>query len=209
MSLLALAMAWQWTPLSEWLEPEKLAVWAHGLADSPWGGMIAVLGFVLGSLIALPVSMMIIATALIFGPVMGFIYAVTGALSAALVTYAIGHALGRDTVHRWAGCRTHRLSERLSKRGILTVVFFRVVPLAPFTIINFVAGASSIKIRDYFIGSLLGMTPGIFAMVFFVDGLMAALREPGITRFIFVIFLGLLLLVIAALGGYWLRREKA
>ncbi|ADE14345.1 SNARE associated Golgi protein-related protein [Nitrosococcus halophilus Nc 4] len=209
MSLLGLAMAWHWTSLSEWLEPEKLAAWAQGLAANPLGGVATVLGFVLGSLIVLPLSVMIVATALIFGPVMGFIYAVTGALSAALVTYAIGHALGGEAACRWAGWRVHQLSERLSKRGILTVIFFRVVPLAPFTIINFVAGASPLKVRDYFIGSLLGMIPGIFAMVFFVDGLMAALREPGITRFVFVILLGLLLLVIAAVGGYWLRREKA
>lgn len=207
--LLGLAMVWQWTPLAEWLEPEKIAAWAQGLAASPLGGVAVVMGFVLGSLIVLPVSAMIVATALVFGPVMGFMYALSGALSAAAVTYAIGHAVGGDTAQRWTGQRIHQLSERLSKRGILTVIFFRVVPLAPFTIINFVAGASHIKIRDYLIGSLLGMAPGIFVMVFFVDGLLAALHEPGITRLAVVILLGLLLFAMTACGGYWLRREKA
>ncbi|WP_049772921.1 VTT domain-containing protein [Nitrosococcus watsonii] len=65
------------------------------------------------------------------------------------------------------------------------MIFFRIVPLAPFTIINFVAGASHIKIRDYFIDSLLGMAPGIFVMVFFVEGLMAALYKPGMLSSIF------------------------
>nr|WP_232420246.1 hypothetical protein [Nitrosococcus watsonii] len=47
------------------------------------------------------------------------------------------------------------------------------------------AGASHIKIRDYFIDSLLGMAPGIFVMVFFVEGLMAALYKPGMLSSIF------------------------
>ncbi|ABA58593.1 putative transmembrane phospholipase protein [Nitrosococcus oceani ATCC 19707] len=206
--LLGLGLAWCWTPLSEWLEPEQLAVWAQGLAASPLGGVGVMMGFVLGSLIVFPLSAMIVATALIFGPVTGFIYALMGALSAALATYAVGYAVGKNIVRQWVGWRIHWLSEKLSQQGILAVIFFRVVPLAPFTIINFVAGASHIKIRDYFIGSLLGMAPGIFIMVFFVEGLIAALHKPGILSFVFVILLGFLLLAITTFGRYWLRREK-
>lgn len=54
-----------------------------------------------------------------------------------------------------------------------------VVPVAPFTIVNVVAGASHIGWRDFIIGTALGMLPGIIATVVFVDRLIDAVRHPG------------------------------
>jgi uncharacterized membrane protein YdjX (TVP38/TMEM64 family) len=40
----------------------------------------------------------------------------------------------------------------------------RMVPIAPFSIVNVVAGASKLSLRDYLLGTALGMLPGIVVM---------------------------------------------
>jgi uncharacterized membrane protein YdjX (TVP38/TMEM64 family) len=95
------------------------------------------------------------------------------------VTYTIGRKLGRETVRRFAGKRLNAITRGLAKRGLLTMILVRIVPVAPFTVVNVVAGASHIGWRDFVLGTVLGMSPGIVATVVFVDRLIAAVRDPG------------------------------
>jgi uncharacterized membrane protein YdjX (TVP38/TMEM64 family) len=67
----------------------------------------------------------------------------------------------------------------LAKRGLLTVMVVRVVPVAPFTVVNLIAGASHIRFRDFLIGTVFGMTPGIMAIVLLVDRARASIRAPN------------------------------
>ena len=54
----------------------------------------------------------------------------------------------------------------------------RIVPVAPFTIINLVAGASHIKLRDFLLGTLIGLLPGISAIAILTDRMRATLEDP-------------------------------
>ena len=47
----------------------------------------------------------------------------------------------------------------------------RNLPVAPFTIVNMVAGASHIKLGDFLLGTALGMAPGIVAIMVFIPDL--------------------------------------
>jgi uncharacterized membrane protein YdjX (TVP38/TMEM64 family) len=38
------------------------------------------------------------------------------------------------------------------------------VPIAPFTLVNLVAGASRIRIQDYLAGTIIGMAPGMIVL---------------------------------------------
>ena len=138
----------------------------------------------LGSLIAVPVTLLILVSALIYGPALGALYAMVGSFAAAVTTYGLGYYLGRPAVERLSGGSIGRLSERLARRGILTVVAVRIVPVAPFTVINLFAGASHIRLRDYLIGTLLGMIPGIAAMAVFAEGILALVRDTDLKHFL-------------------------
>jgi len=59
------------------------------------------------------------------------------------------------------------------------VLIIRLLPVAPYTVINIVAGASHIGWRDYLLGTALGLAPGIVMIMLFVDRAVAAIREPG------------------------------
>lgn len=85
----------------------------------------------------------------------------------------------------------------------------RVLPVAPFTVVNLVAGASHIRLRDFALGTVLGMAPGIAAVSVFADRLLAALHEPSTATLV-----GLAVVVAAIVAGAvavrrWIRRRSA
>jgi uncharacterized membrane protein YdjX (TVP38/TMEM64 family) len=197
-----LAAVWRWTPLGEWLDAKTLANWGSGLRNSLLGPLAVLIGFLLGSLIAFPVTVLIVVTALIFGPILGFFYALTGTLLGAIASYGVGSQLGRNTVRQLAGSRINQLSNRLAKRGILTVAVIRMVPIAPFTVVNMVAGASHIRFRDFVLGTLLGMGPGTLGLTVFADSVMHAVRNPEPINFAWIAGV----MVVIGLGAFTFQR---
>jgi uncharacterized membrane protein YdjX (TVP38/TMEM64 family) len=193
--LLGLSAAWRWTPLRAWLTLERLSGWIGQLRGEPAAPFVVVGAYLLGSLTLVPVSLLIFATALAFGPFVGFTYSLLGCLLGAMLTYAVGMLLERDSVRRLAGSPLNKLSRRLAKHGLLTVVTVRVLPVAPFTIVNLVLGASHVRFRDLVLGTLIGMAPGIAAITVFENRLETAIREPKILSFA---MLAVLLAVIVA-----------
>jgi phospholipase D1/2 len=202
-ALVALAAAWRWTALGDWLEPQALAAYLTGVFQGPWGPFLVVAGFILGSLIAVPVTLLILVAALIYEPALGALYAMAGCFAAAVVTYGLGYYLGRSAVERLSGGSIGRLSERLARRGILTVIAVRIIPVAPFTVINLFAGASHIRFRDYLIGTLIGMVPGVAAMAVFAEGILALVREADLHHFL-VAALAMVFIVALTLLARWL-----
>lgn len=202
LAMLALSAAWRWTPLGEWVSLDVLRAWGVAVRGSPWAPALVVALFVLGGIVVFPVTVLIFATALTFAPLQAFFYALAGVLASAALTYAGGHFLGRDTVRRLAGAKINRLSQQLAQRGVIAVLLVRFLPIAPFSIVNLVAGASHIHFRDYFLGTMLGMGPGILAITIFENRLRIALTEPEPAN---IVFLGIVLLAIGG-GILYLRR---
>lgn len=207
--LALLAVAWRWTPLREWANLDALVAFARNLEDLPFTPLAVVACYVLAGLVMVPVTLLIAVTGIVFGPLTGSLYAIGGTLLSATVAYGLGQWLGRDTVQRVLGTRINKLSKRIAKRGIVAMVIIRMLPVAPFTVVNVVAGASHISLRDYLIGTLLGMLPGIIMTVTFVHHLAEAIRNP--TPGTVAILVGVALSIIAvALGLQKLltRREN-
>lgn len=182
--LLILAAAWRWTELGSWLQPEVLATHLSSVLHGTWGPGLLAAGFILGSLIAVPITLLILVTALVYGPALGAVYGLGGSILAAVATYGLGHYLGHSTVTRFSGGSVQRLSERLARRGILAIITVRIVPIAPFTVINLFAGASKINLRDFFIGTSVGMIPGVAAMAVFAEGILALVRDADLEHFL-------------------------
>jgi len=203
MTLAGLAAAWRWTPLGQWFDRETLTQWVHATAASRAAPLWVLAIYVAAGLTCFPLVLLILVTAAVFGPLLGFAYAMLGGLSSAVVVYGAGRWLGRDTVRKMAGARLNRLSRRLARKGFLTVVTVRVVPVAPFTVINLVAGASHIHFRDFVLGSLAGMAPGTLAIAVFGDRLQEAMVHPGPRSFL---ILGALAAIVFA-GARWVKQR--
>jgi len=204
----ALAAAWRWSPLGEWITPATFEALAETIRQAPATPVWVMLVYVVASLLAVPITLVVVATALAFGPWAGAAYALGGAVLGAAVTFALGRLLGRATVRRLAGSRLNALSRRLGRGGITAVFIFRILPVAPFTIVNLVAGASHLSLRDFLLGTALGMAPGIVAISVFTDRLAATLSDPSPLQ-ITVLAVVLLSIALGAAGiQRWLTRRE-
>jgi phosphatidylserine/phosphatidylglycerophosphate/cardiolipin synthase-like enzyme/uncharacterized membrane protein YdjX (TVP38/TMEM64 family) len=201
--LLTLAAAWRWGPLSEWMNSENLAVWTREIRGNPIS-FLGVLGaYVVGGLIMIPIALLVGVTAMFFSPTWGTLYSLLGCLLSALTTYLIGSSLGKQMVRKMVGQRLNRLSRQMAKQGILSVAMIRNMPVAPFAIVNIIAGASHIKLKDYLIGTALGMLPGIVAITIFVDRILHTIKNPGWINALIIVFLATLMI----LGGWWTKKR--
>jgi len=202
-----LAILWRWSPLREWLSLDNLLAAADAIRNTPLTIPIVLAIYVVGSCLLFPINLLILATALSFGSVMGFALALSGSVLGGLASYLMGHWMGRDVVSRLAGDRLNRLSRRLARRGWLAVALVRVVPIAPYTIVNMVAGASHISARSFLIGTTIGMCPGILAIMVFEEGLERVLRNPHWGTATLAIVTLALAVVIMLIGKRWLSRQ--
>jgi phosphatidylserine/phosphatidylglycerophosphate/cardiolipin synthase-like enzyme/membrane protein DedA with SNARE-associated domain len=190
-----LAAAWRWTPLRDWLDLNALIAFADRIDDLPGTPLLVLVAYLVAGLLVVPLTVLIAATGIVFGPVFGVIYALAGGLLSGFVSYMIGRKLGRETVRKLAGERLNAISRKLAERGLLAVVLVRVVPVAPYTIVNIVAGASHINLRDFLLGTFIGLLPGVLGIVVFVDRIVATVRNPGFVTF------ALLAVIAGLLGG--------
>jgi phospholipase D1/2 len=163
---------WDMHAVSAWLAPHRHAWYA--------------LPFVLFAFVALspvPVTLLVAATGIAFGPVLGPIYAMAGCLTSGSVGFLIGRWLGLRRVQELGGERMVRLTGMLKRNGTLAVYLVRKVP-APFVLSNIVVGASTVGYRDFILGTILGMGVMVVALAGFGYQLTVALRSPSPTTVI-------------------------
>lgn len=202
LGVLVLAALWQWTPLGDWIDVDAAASVGQWIDDRPFTPLLVMGIYLVAGTVGVPITLMIIATVMVFGTWTGMFYALVGAELSAIATFFIGHLLGRDAVKRLAGSRVNRLSQTLASRGIIAIITVRIIPVAPFSVINVIAGVSDIRFRDFAIGNLIGLIPSVIVIGLLADRMVASLREPTLTQIIILIAIAA-----AALSGlYALRR---
>jgi phospholipase D1/2 len=203
--VVGLAAAWRWTPLGNWLDVATLVEWVKPWHDHPLTPLLVIGAYAAGGLVVAPITMLIIATAMAFGPLLGLTYSLLGCLVSATLTFGIGALMGRETVRRFAGRHVSRLSQRLARHGLTAVLIVRILPVAPFTIVNIVAGASGVRFRDFILATLLGMLPGLVVMTMFGDRLQSAIEDPRAENVMLLVAFVVALIVVMI----WLRRRFA
>jgi uncharacterized membrane protein YdjX (TVP38/TMEM64 family)/phosphatidylserine/phosphatidylglycerophosphate/cardiolipin synthase-like enzyme len=193
-AIASLILAWRFTALSALVHPDSLRQELQNISELPGAPLIVIVVFVVGGLAAFPVLLLIAATAAVFGPWLGFALAGAGAIASAGVTYGIGAVAGRRLLEDVLGPRVHRVRRSIVRHGVITVAAVRLVPVAPFTLVNLVAGASRIPFVDYLLGTILGMAPGLIVMSALGYQIWSIVTEPTPTN--------VLLLLLAVLA--WL-----
>lgn len=126
----------------------------------PWGPVAFVLGYAALTLAPVPKSVLSIAAGVLFGFWTGLALVYVAALLGAAAGFWLGRALGRDAVERLTRARVERVDAVLSSRGFIAVVGLRLVPVLPFTVINYSAGLTSVRWWPYFLGTMVGILPG-------------------------------------------------
>lgn len=193
--VLGIALAWRYTPLSELVTADSVRSVMKTVRGEPWAIVVVVLVFVLAGAIVFPLNVLILTTAAVFGPWLGIVYGGAGTVSSGLVMFLVGSRIGREALYRTLGERWRPALGGLRRRGLLAVVTFRLLPIAPFTLVNLAAGASGIRFIDFLVGTLIGMLPGLVLMSVMGDRIVRILSEPSASD------IAILMLCVAGLIG--------
>lgn len=177
--LVGLAVAWHQPALRPWMEPQVLSEFGRRLLAMPAGFLAVMFGYVLLVMAGMPVLVLITVGTLVFTPWPGMAYALAGMVVGAVVTYAIGRYTGAQTMDRWTQGRLALVSRHLQRRGLLTMIAVRVMPVAPFIVVNMVAGALRVRLRDYVLGTFLGLLPGTVMISLFMGQVSSAWQAPS------------------------------
>jgi len=173
---LFIAGAWQWSPLQK-IDLDQLTRWSEPLANHPAVPLIIIASYVAASFIFFPRPMLTLAFVGIFGPWRTGLYGMAGLLLAAAVAFWFGSTYGAtrsQTSHRRG---LDVIASKLQRGGIFAVVVIRMLPVAPFTVVNTFVGTLRIRFRNFIIGTAIGLMPGTLTTIVVGDRILAALRH--------------------------------
>lgn len=183
---------WGWGDL---LDKDIIAGKLEAVRSSPWSLPALVLIFVIAGLVAFPLNILIIASVIVFGPVAAFCCGYGGAHLAAVIAFGIGRMFGKPLLKKFHFKGVDKLEQHLERRGVLSVALIRLLPVAPFTVVNMVAGSLNLKFSNFNLGTLLGMFPGILAVTVLTYLAENAVVDPGFGS------IAMLLTVVALVAG--------
>ncbi len=194
--LFAVAAAWKWTNLREWADPDKLVSTFEPYRKSWLAFPATILIFVVAELFLFPVLVLVFVTGVVFGPWLGTLYALVGSVASAIPPFLIGRRIGRERLERWGGAVMRKIAKVLDRRGLIAVFLVRKVP-APFSLVNLACGASPVSMRDFVLGTLLGMGTGIVLITVVGSQIADIVRDPEPGQIALAVFLLLIPVTIA------------
>jgi uncharacterized membrane protein YdjX (TVP38/TMEM64 family) len=155
------------------LVPLPTAVQMRDWATSvgPWFPLAFLGAHVIVTVLPFPRTAFTLAAGLLFGPALGIAIAVTASTFSALTALLLVRALGwrLDAVLHHPGVEA--LDARLRSRGWPAVLSMRLIPAVPFSVLNYAAGASAVRVVPYLAATIVGLLPGTSAVVILGDAL--------------------------------------
>jgi uncharacterized membrane protein YdjX (TVP38/TMEM64 family) len=146
----------------------QLRDWATSVG--PWFPLAFLVAHIVATVFPFPRTAFTLAAGLLFGPALGIPIAVTAATVSAVIALLLVRAVGLQ-LNRLVHPRVQSLDARLRERGWPTVLSMRLIPAVPFSVLNYAAGASSVRILPYTLATLAGLLPGTSAVVILGDAL--------------------------------------
>ncbi len=130
-----------------------------------WAAVVFACLYAVATLSPLPKTVLTLGSGVLFGLPLGLVVVVVGASIGGASAFGLGRVLGRDTVHRWTGVRLDRFDDQLLRRGFLAILVARLIPIVPFTAVNYLAGVSAVRFRDFAAATVIGILPATSAYV--------------------------------------------
>jgi uncharacterized membrane protein YdjX (TVP38/TMEM64 family) len=131
-----------------------------------WAPVVFVGVYALATVLFLPGSVLTLTGGVLFGPVLGVVYNLTGACIGAAVSFLIARYLASDIVSQRSGGRVKQLINGVEAEGWRFVAFVRLVPLFPFNLLNYALGLTKIRFSEYFLATAVFMLPGATAYTY-------------------------------------------
>ena len=161
------------------IEPSSVRTWFAGAASEWYALPVTVLVFTVLAFFGVPQFALIGAAVFAFGPVQGFLFSWLATMVSATVDFWGGRFLGADTVRRYGGQTVNRISSFVGRNGFFASMIVRIVPSAPFIVVNMAAGVSHMSYFAFIAGAGVGVIPKTAVIAFFGGSLIALFAGGG------------------------------
>lgn len=201
--IIAVFVIARYTGLGEYLEQERLRSWVEGFGV--WGPVIYILVYCAAPVMLIPGLPLTVVGGVLFGPLWGSVYVITGATVGACGAFLVARYLGREWVAAMIKeTRLAALDAQVSRHGWKIVAITRLIPLFPFNLLNYAFGLTDIRFSHYAIASFFFMMPGAIAYVVFSSSLLDALEGRVSSGLV----IGVILVIIVSLLPLVYKKNK-
>ena len=182
------------------IDRSQLQLWLQQMGI--WAPVLYILIYSIATICILPSTPLNLTGGAIFGAVWGTVWTSIAAILAAVLAFGFSRTIGRSFVAQKLAGKWESIDREMQQGGFFYMFAIRLLPLIPYGIVNFAAGLTSIKFRDYFLGTLLGTVPGILPFVMMGAGL-TALKQGDVLP----LLVGLALTGMLVGTATWYRRR--
>jgi uncharacterized membrane protein YdjX (TVP38/TMEM64 family) len=184
------------------IDPTQLQAWLK--QGGIWTPIIYTVLYTVATVLVLPSTALNLTGGAIFGLWWGTFWTSLAAIIAAVVAFTFTRTVGREMVAQKLAGRWQAMDAEISHGGLFYMFAIRLLPLIPYGLVNFAAGLTSIRFRDYLLGTILGTVPGILPFVMLGSSGLRALRTGDVLPLMGA--LGLVGLLVG--GATWYRRRR-
>lgn len=178
------------------LVPLPTAMQLRDQADAvgPWFPLAFLGAHIVVTVFPFPRTAFTLAAGLLFGPVLGVGIAVVASTVSAVIALLLVRAAGWQLNRLVSHPKVELVDARLRQRGWPVIISMRLIPAVPFSVLNYAAGASAVRVVPYTLATLVGLLPGTAAVVILGDAL-----TGNISPLLFLVSLGTAALGVAGL----------
>ncbi|HLA14657.1 MAG TPA: VTT domain-containing protein [Gemmatimonadaceae bacterium] len=175
--VVSLVIAWQ-LGYFELAQRERVVALLRQGRETAWAGPLYATLYVLAATVGLPTTPLSVLGGALFGAPRGFALAWTAEMLATLTAYTLARSIGQRPVRRFLG--RHHLLRRMEKRAdFSTLLRLRVLPVAPFAVLDYVAGLAGVSLRVLLLATAVGILPSVIAYTYVGAELASGLGQTG------------------------------
>ncbi len=131
-----------------------------------WGPILFIGIYALATVLFLPGSVLTLTGGFVFGPLLGLLYNLTGAVLGATLAFLIARFIASDWVEHKIGGKLMSLKDGVEEQGWKFVAVVGLVPMFPFNLLNYALGLTQISLLGYVLASAIFMLPGAAAYTY-------------------------------------------
>jgi uncharacterized membrane protein YdjX (TVP38/TMEM64 family) len=167
------------------------------------------LGFTALAFLGAPQFVLIAAAVVAFGPWAGFAYSWVGNLISAVVGFFIGRRFGAGILRNYGGKGLNQFIDMVGRNGFWASAVVRLVPSAPFIMVNMAAGVTPMRFWAFVGGTALGSTPKIALIAFAGHSVVAGMSGKGTGHWLSLALAAFVWIGVGLLAREWLKRREA